>query len=187
MIHRFLMTQIRTRKKKDWIVQVFSDLKELELQEDLDIIRKIKKLKLKNILNRKIKEKAFEDLKIQKEKHSKVFQIKYDSFEMQKYLKSCEVRITKQEAQEIFKLRTRTSDVKTNIKGKYETLECDACKTEQETQKHIIKCNILNEKNEKEPIEYEEIFTGNVKMKIAIVKRFLENTKLRENFRNKKG
>ena len=95
------------------------------------------------------------------------------------------VKITKQEAQEIFKLRT--SDVKTNIKGKYETFECDACKTEQETQKHIIKCNILNEKNEKEPIEYEEIFTGNVKMKIAIVKRFLENTKLRENFRNKKG
>ena len=39
MLHRFLMTQIRTRKKKDWIVQVFSDLKELELQEDLDTTR----------------------------------------------------------------------------------------------------------------------------------------------------
>ena len=187
MIHRFLMTQIRTRKKKDWIVQVFSDLKELEIEEDLDIIRKMKKLKLRNILNQKIKEKAFNDLKLQKEKHSKVIQIRYDTFEMQKYLKSCEIKITKEEAQEIFKLRTRTSDVKTNYKGKYESLECYACKIEQESQKHVIECKKLNEKNEKEPIEYEEIFTGNIKMKIAVAKRFLENTKLREKFKNKKG
>ena len=30
IIYRFLMTQVKSMKKKDWIVQVFSDLKDLE-------------------------------------------------------------------------------------------------------------------------------------------------------------
>ena len=46
MLNRFLMTQINTRKKKDWIVQVFQDLKELNLGEDLATIKKEKKKRL---------------------------------------------------------------------------------------------------------------------------------------------
>ena len=42
MLYRFLMTQFKSKKKKDWIVQVLSDLKDLKLQEDLEIIRQIK-------------------------------------------------------------------------------------------------------------------------------------------------
>ena len=36
---------------------------------------------------------------------------------MQKYFTSCEVKVTQEEAQDIFKLRTR---VKCNYKGKYQ-------------------------------------------------------------------
>ena len=142
---------------------------------------------MKIILNEKIKHKAFEDLKIQKEKHSKVKEIQYASFEMQKYLKSCETKITQEEAQEIFKLRTRTSDVKINFKGKYETFECDACNIQEETQKHVIQeCKILNEEREKNFPEYEEIFTGNVRLKRQIAKRFLKNKILRQKLENRK-
>ena len=95
-------------------------------------------MKLKDILNRKIKENAFEELISQKENHSKVKHIEYNSFEMQKYLKPCEIEITKEYTQEIFRLRTRTSDVKGILKGKYENLECYACKNGEETQKHVI-------------------------------------------------
>ena len=66
MIYRFLMTQVKGMKKKDWIVQVFSDLKDLELPQDLENIKKIKKLKLKAIIKRKRKERAFDDFKIKK-------------------------------------------------------------------------------------------------------------------------
>ena len=129
----------------------------------------------------------FEDLNNQKENHSKVCNIKHNSFEMQKYLKPGTMKITKEEAQEIFRLRTRTSDVKANFKGKYENLECYACKNDEETQKHVIeKCKILNENNEGKIPEYEEIFTGNVKMKQLIVKRFQENIKLRESMKIRK-
>ena len=77
MIYRFLMTQIKTSKKKDWIIQVMVDLKELNLGEDLEQIRKIKRLKFKDILDKRIKEQAFQDLENMKETHSKVMNIKH--------------------------------------------------------------------------------------------------------------
>ena len=107
---------------------------------------------------------------------------------MQKYLKSCEIRITQQEAQAIFKLRTGTSEVKANYKGKFETLECDGCKIENEFQKHVIQeGKILNKNKKKEIPEYEEILTENVKLKMQSAKKFLENRKGRgEKFQRKK-
>ena len=103
----------------------------------------------------------------------------HKTFEMQKYLKACNIKIKQEEAQEIFKLRSRVSNVKSNFKANYETLECEACHNEEESQKHIINCKILNEKLENVP-EYEEIYDGNVKIKVEIAKRFLENIRKRE-------
>ena len=40
-----------------------------------------------------------------------------------------------------FKLRRRMADVKVNFRHKYEVLECDICKDEEETQKHILECD----------------------------------------------
>ena len=147
MMNRFLMTQINHSKKNDWIVQVLRDLKELNLGGDLDKIKKEKKVKLKNTLDKKIKENAFEDLSNQKMNHSKVMHIEHHNLEMQKYFKKCNIKITQDEVQEIFKLRSRVSDVKTNYKGKYESFQCEACQhieIEEESQKHIMKCKILN-------------------------------------------
>ena len=89
------MTQIKYKKKKDWCVQVFLDLKELEMDDDIEKIKSMKKLELKRILDKKIKEKVFEDLNNQKEKHSKVCNIKHNSFEMQKYFKPGNMKIKK--------------------------------------------------------------------------------------------
>ena len=44
----------------------------------------------------------------------------------------------------------------------------------------------LNENSEEKIPEYDEIFTGNVKMKHKIVKRFQENIKLREKLKTMK-
>ena len=128
----------------------------------------------------KIKEKVFEELNLLKENHSKVKHLKHYVFEMQKYFKPCNIKITKEEAQEIFKLRSRVSDVKLNYKGKYETYECQVCKKEDESQEHIIiKCTSLN-KSKEEIMKYEDIFDGNVIKKVKIARKFIENIKLRE-------
>ena len=57
---------------------------------------------------------------------------------MQKYLKPNKIKINLEEAQEIFRLRSRVSEVKTNFKGSFDNLDCDVCGIENETQKHII-------------------------------------------------
>ena len=72
---------------------------------------------MKHILDKKIKEYVFEELIKQKENHSKVSNLQYNELEMQKYLRKCEMNIRKEEAQEIFKMRNRVSDVKINSKG----------------------------------------------------------------------
>ena len=46
---------------------------------------------------------------------------------MQKYLQASKLKIKQEESQLIFKLRCRVSEVTNNLKGIYDTLECDAC------------------------------------------------------------
>ena len=73
-----------------------------------------------------------------------------------------------------------------NYKGKYESFQCEACQHnefEEESQKHIMKCKILNENKENIP-DYEDIYNGNVEMKVKIAKHFLENIKTREKMNN---
>ena len=73
----------------------------------------------------------------------------------------------------------RTTNVKENLKGKYESFECRACKKENESQEHVVnKCKILNQKEEK--VEYEKIFYGPVKEKLKVAKKFQENFEILE-------
>ena len=102
---------------------------------------------------------------------------------MQKYLKPNEINIKLQEAQEIFKLRSRVSEVKTNFKGKYENYECDVCSTkEYETQKHVIECREINKRKKRnnKPPDYEELFSRNVIKRLIIAQYFLENMKIKK-------
>ena len=124
MVYRFLESQLKGRKPKDCISQVLVDIQELKLNLNLEEIKLMKKAKLKSILNNAVKVKALEDLNKIKASHSKVEKIKHTNLEMQKYLKPNDLKITKENAVTIFKLRSRVTDVKINYRGKYETLEC---------------------------------------------------------------
>ena len=58
------------------------------------------------------------------------------------------------------------------------------CKTEDETQQHIIQCKEINRirKNKKEPPEYEGLYENNVEKQVNLVRHFLENVKIKEKF-----
>ena len=121
---------LKTHKKKKWISQVFTDLKELNLNINVGSISKIQKTKLKIILNEAIEQKTFCDLEEKKENHLKVRNIKYLRLKVQKYLKPNDLKIKLEEAHEIIKRRSRVSNVKTNFKGNYQSFECKVCKIE---------------------------------------------------------
>ena len=181
MLYKFLIAQIRNKKKKDWISQVLDDLKKLELSENLEQLKIMKTSTLKTLLNKLIKELAFNELTQKKENHSKVRNIMHTAFEMQNYLKSNTIKTTQEERQEIFRLRCKVTDVKSNFKGKYDNLECNICeKEEEQSQKHIIECMELN-KNKSEEFEkmprYEEIYKNNVSNQIKITRKFIVNMK----------
>ena len=40
-------------------------------------------------------------------------------------------------------MRSRMSDVKINFKGKYDDFECEFCKENEETQKHMMECEAI--------------------------------------------
>ena len=130
-----------------------------------------------------IKEKSFKDLEKKKESHSKVMKIKYERLEMQKYLKPNEAKINLEEAQVIFKMRSRMTEVKANFKGKYENFECNACSTkEYESQQHIIECKEINRRKirNNKPPDYKELFSRNVIKQRMIARYFLENMKIKK-------
>ena len=107
--------------------------------------------------------------------HSKVKHLKHEIFGMQKYLRNNSIKISIEEKQMIFKLRSKVTNVKMNFKGMNEGLKCKICHEEKnETQTHILECKILNN-NETQNLEYEKIENGNIIDMVQIVRKFREN------------
>ena len=86
-----------------------------------------------------------------------------------------------EEARAIFMMLTRMIDVKTNFKNKYKNLECDVCKTEENTH-HIFKCKKYQDVNEKIKGEsIKEVLKNNNENEIAMVTKEIIRRKANEN------
>ena len=115
--------------------------------------------------------------------HSKVETVEHNALRIQKYLQANQTQMNKEEAQLIFKMRCRVTEVKNNMKGSYENLECTACGLEEENQKHILECKILNINGKYEEVKYEKLFNGRVSEKLIIARKFKENFDMLENMK----
>ena len=184
LVHKFFQAQLKNMNKKDWVATVLEDLKELDL-ENLSMvdISNMKKGSFRNLINEKIKIKAFERLQKIKLSHSKVENVEHSGIIMQKYLQPSSEKMTREESQIIFKLRCRATNIKVNMKGKYDNFECGACGQDEESQQHILDCPELNKMEKYEKIKYEKLFNGTVADKIKIARRFKENFDILENLK----
>ena len=182
-MNKFLWAQIRGGSKKDWAITVLKDLEYIGLEySNLEMIKNMKKETFMKIVKEKNRIKTFERLKNMKENHSKVKEVMHKEIAMQDYLKSNKEVISKKQAQLIFKLRCKVTGVKMNMKGNYNDLNCRACKMEEESQSHILKCDKLNE-GVRSIENIEGIIKGNLAEKIRISKKFEENfDKLEKDF-----
>ena len=70
----------------------------------------------RNLVKNQVENKTLEKLKNLKESHSKVKDVQHNCLVMQKYIQPNSTKISKEEAQLIFKLRCRVTKVKTNLK-----------------------------------------------------------------------
>ena len=192
IVHRVFNSQMKNKTKKDWVTTVLQDLQWLGLNDlSMEEIKFLKKTVWKNMIKQRINLKTFETLDNIKKSHSKVKHIEHTEhtehteINMRKYLQPNKIRMRKEDAQLIFKLRCRMTQIKVNLKGKYDTLECDACGKEEETQEHILVCEELNKDKDNQEFKYENLFNGTVTEQVKIAKRFEGNLKILENI--KKG
>ena len=124
LIYKFFEVQWKYRTRRDWVTLVQKDLEYLELQDlSLETIKNMKKIQFRSLVKQKIEEKTLEKLEKIKQTHSKVKILEHNELRMQKYLQPNSEKIRKEEAQLIFKLRSRMTNVKTNFKGKFDNLE----------------------------------------------------------------
>ena len=169
---------------------VLKDLKEIDLDLSFEQIEKMKKGLFMNTVKRKTDHKALLYLEKLKEKHSKVRFLKHPVLRMQKYLLPNDLKMNKEDCEQIFKIRSRVTQAKINQKNRYDTYECEACEIADESQEHILKCEIILEMQKEskpyENLEYERIMNGNVKEQLIIAKLFKKNMEIVENLRKKK-
>ena len=143
--------------------------------EDIEFMSKFS---FKKLVKQKVAEAAFKYLIEEKNKQSKISNIRYTKLEMQKYLLegNRNIEISKL----VFKARGRTLDIKTNKKWKYDDVICIGCGENIETEEEILTCTGFADKDDKpsEKIAYNLVFSDSVKDMQKVAK--LLNTNLRK-------
>ena len=173
--------------KEDWIEQIKDDLNSLDIEMKEEEIKVMKKETFKNIVKKKLKEKALDFLLTKKAKHSKTENL--NSYKFQQYLSSGQ--LTTNEKKLLFSLRTRSVDVKRNYRGKYRfNMHCSLCRdeSEEETELHLLKCSkIIDEVKEDIDLtkaKYEDIFSNKIEDQVVITKIFCEVFKAKKLLKN---
>ena len=187
IIFQIFKTQNKYRSKTDWVTTVEEDLKYLGLNLTFESIQKLSKAKWKNMVRNMILQKTFTKLENTKQTHSKVRSLKHIRIEMQDYLMPNDVNgMNKEDAQMIFQIRSKVLDLKMNMKGNFENLECSVCFLEDETQVHVYQCKKIwkiKKQSDSNIPKYEEILWGDVTQKLKVARILKENMKIREQYK----
>ena len=134
------------------------------------------KMKFKSLLTSKIYEVACEYLLSLKNKHSKSAGLSYNN-KIQDYLVTS--KLTTEEKQLLFQLRTRSFDCKANFKNKYKhQLACSICSMEDD-QMHLLNCKHTTTDIDLKGVKYSDIF-GTTAQQIKIAKVMMEIVRKRK-------
>ena len=126
-------------------------------------------------MNSQLREVSRDYLLSLKSSHSKLFNLNND-YKLQKYLTSD--KISTEQKQTLFMLRTRMVDVKSNFSEKYgNILTCHFC-TEEESQSHLLICTQITVGIDTSGVKHDDIF-GNLEMQEKVARVFTKILKQR--------
>ena len=138
LIFRIYRSQKNAPNAGDWVKLVDNDKKVLNLDMSDEEIEEISKNKFKKIVETKIDIFALQQLNALKSKHSKSQYLQSSSFKTAGYL--IDDRFSKSESQLLFKLRSKTLNVKQNFENQHSNNLCETCMLFPETQSHLLQC-----------------------------------------------
>ena len=173
LIHKFFKAQPENPVKGDWCKLVNSDLKEINLRLSLEEIKELSLESFRTEVKKAVQKEAFKWLIDEKNKKSKVNDLKYEKLEIQNYLGSKQLNTTEKKL--LFQLRTRMIDVKTNFRNMYSDTVCPVCEKNEDEQKHVLECEILLSNISDittQKVEYEDIFRCDMSKQTNILKIF---------------
>ena len=140
----------------------------------------------RKIVKEKVEQKALEYLVNMKESHisenAKGKLLKYDTLEIQGYLRSSDLDISVNEKKWLFKCRVEDIDIPSNNRWKKEDTFCTNCLTSEMNQCHLLNCKHLLGRNvmaEEIPI-YEDIYQEDIFKQLTVSRILQQNfTKLK--------
>ena len=144
LLSKFFEAQIDSPQSGDWILTVKEDLEHIGMTLSFEEIKTMKKDTFKNMVKKLITKAAFDYLLTKSESHSKMDNLHYEKLTLQSYLKSKYIK--KDEAQKIFRFRTRMENFSENFKNGSESNQCLVCMEPDtlDNEHHFIKCDVLS-------------------------------------------
>lgn len=138
--------------------------------------------KFKEIVKLQTQVKAFEYLNDLKSKHKKISHIKHEDWQMADYLAPNEIDLSIEERKYLFQCRSRDLNVKLNKPWMYfESDKLCVCKNFEESQQHILECELLSNKNDLISYlpNYSDLFGDDLTEKVYIGRIMKENMRVR--------
>ena len=183
LIRRVYTTQKMSNSGGDWVNILDSDKNELGISLTDQEIQGVSKNVFKNYVNSKVRINHLKSLNNRKKTHSKSQNLNCTQLKTAEYLKN--PRFSSKQKRLLFKLRSKTLDVKQNFSGQHRNPWCTSCGLFPETQSHLLQCpqlvinlQYLSGKTAK---LNENFIYGNMQQQEIIVNIFSDILEVREN------
>ena len=149
-------------------------------------IQGVSKQVFKRYVTKKVKDEFIRYINDLKRAHSKSEFLECKEIKQAEYIKS--PRLSHKEKKLLFKLRSRTLDVKQNFRNQNNDPWCISCGLFQETQSHLLQCPALAPKlnylTDNNSINENDIY-GSLEKQEKIVKIFSDLLEIRENLQKR--
>ena len=184
LIKKMYVEQAKNPTKGDFIELIKDDFKMINEVQDDEKIRNTSTNVYKKHIKKCIKDAAFQYLIKKQASHSKIRIIEYKELEKQNYMVS--PIFTNEEVNQLFALRSRTTNCKENFKNKYkeDDLLCSLCQKEKEDQPHLLRCETLRRHLESTElannyVEYDHIYSQDINKQKEISSLYLKLFKIK--------
>ena len=129
----------------DWTRLLDLDKKMFKIYQSDEEVSTMSRFKMKNYVKKRGRELTLDYIEGLKKKHSKSEHFETSNLKTADYL--TDNRFTKSQRELLFKLRSKTVQVKANFRnGNIQNMICEICQLFTCTQEHVLQCPVLTQK-----------------------------------------